>query len=459
MQPRAWIHFLDPLPGQVRDTVRAALARAGLRPSAMPANPEGYGLMVLGTVDDQVPAAVRLASRRAIVLVLVIAPRRPAPPEMWALLRAGAADVIFWPEVPASAEQVSTRLERLSTLREIAESDRVVQTLVGSSAAWRILLRHVVEVAVFSRDPVLIEGESGTGKELIARLIHDLDRRANKRELVIVDCTTITPELSGSEFFGHERGAFTGAIVARDGAFALADGGTLFLDEVGDLPLPLQAQLLRVVQEGKYKRVGSNAWQHTNFRLVSATHRDLDAGVARGSFRADLYYRIAGSVCRTPPLRERKEDVLALALHFQAGFNGADGAEDPEGAEGFDEPVCQYLLARDYPGNVRELRRVVAWLCHRHAGGGPITIGDVPEAERPPDSTPSRDALQKHFEAAAREAFDLGLGLKEIGQAATQCAIQLAIEHEHGNLHRAAARLGVTDRALQLRRAQQRPLH
>jgi transcriptional regulator with GAF, ATPase, and Fis domain len=455
MQPCAWTHFFDPVPAQVRDAVLSVLASSGLRPTAMPAEPEGYGLMVLNAVDDRLLESVRVANRRAVVLVLVIAPRRPTPPEMWALLRAGAADVIFWPQVPASAEQVSARLERLHTLREIAESERVMQTLVGCSAVWRILLRHVVEVAIFSRGPVLIEGESGTGKELIARLIHDLDRRPSKREMVIVDCTTITPELSGSEFFGHERGAFTGAMTARDGAFALADGGTLFLDEVGDLPMPLQAQLLRVVQEGKYKRVGSNAWQHTNFRLVSATHRDLDAGVANGSFRADLYYRIAGSVCRTPPLRERKEDVLALALHFQAGFNGVEGAE----AEGFDEPVCQYLLARDYPGNVRELRRVVAWLCHRHAGGGPITIGDVPEAERPLDSTPSRGVLLKHFEAAAREAFDLGLGLKEIGQAATECAIQLAIEREQGNLHRAAARLGVTDRALQLRRAQQRPLH
>ncbi len=452
MQPSAWIHFFDPVLAQVREAVVSVLNRSGLCPIAMPAEPAGYGLMVLNAVDDRVLDRVRFASRRADVLVLAVTPCRVKQPELWALLRAGAADVMLWPTVPASADQVSARLARLSTVRDIVESSRVRQALVGASAAWRCLLRHVVEVAVFSRGPVLVTGESGTGKELIARLIHDLDRRTGKHEMVIVDCTTITPELSGSEFFGHERGAFTGAMNARDGAFALANGGTLFLDEVGELSPPLQAQLLRVVQEGKYKRVGSNAWQHTNFRLVSATNRDLDAGVADGSFRADLYYRIAGSVCRSPPLRERKDDVLALALHFQAGFEGV------EGGEGFDEPVCQYLLARDYPGNVRELRRVVAWLCHRHAGGGPITIGDVPEDERPLDTTPSRSALQARFEAAAREAIDLGLGLKEIGQAATECAIQLAIEKERGNLHRAALRLGVTDRALQLRRAQQRPM-
>src|SRR5262249_683962 len=149
-------------------------------------------------------------------------------------------------------------------------------------------------------------GESGTGKELIARLIHDLDSRPGKPPLVVVDCTTIVPGLSGSEFFGHERGAFTGAINTRDGAFALANGGTLFLDEIGELPQPMQAELLRVIQERKYKRVGSNAWQHTDFRLVSATNMDLESGVAKGAFRGDLYYRIAGWVCRTPPLRERK---------------------------------------------------------------------------------------------------------------------------------------------------------
>src|SRR5262249_5035658 len=122
--------------------------------------------------------------------------------------------------------------------------------------------------------------------------------------------------LSGSEFFGHERGAFTGAVSQRDGAFALADGGTLFLDEVGELPLPLQAQLLRVVQERTYKRVGGNTWHRTNFRLVCATNRDLLAQVGRGEFRADLYYRIASFVCKLPPLRQRLDDVIPLAEYF-----------------------------------------------------------------------------------------------------------------------------------------------
>src|SRR5262249_51814424 len=147
--------------------------------------------------------------------------------------------------------------------------------LIGDSPAWRRLVRRIVEVARFTDAAVLITGETGTGKELVARLVHALDPRTTKRKLVLLDCTTIVPPLSGGAFFGHERGASTGATPTRDGAFALADGGTLFLDEVGELPLALQAELLRVVQEGTYKRVGSNEWRETQFRLVCATNREL----------------------------------------------------------------------------------------------------------------------------------------------------------------------------------------
>lgn len=451
MQSSDWMHFFPTVTAATRQSVVALLRREGLALSAMPPQPDGYGLVVLGEVDEHVLSALRTATRRAVVLVLVVAPCRVVAAEQWALLQAGAADVLVWPELPDRADQISARFDRLKSVRGLSESPQVREALVGGSVAWQSLLRQVVELAVYASVPLLVTGESGTGKELIARLIHDLDPRENKRELVIVDCTTITPELSGSEFFGHERGAYTGAMTARDGAFAQAHGGTLFLDEIGELPLGLQAQLLRVVQEGKYKRVGGNAWQHTSFRLVSATHCDLEARVAEGRFRADLYYRIAGAVCRSPPLRERKEDVLALARHFQVGIGG------DAGGEGFDEPVCQYLLARDYPGNARELKRVVERLCLRHAGGGPVTIGDVPEDERPTSPAPTRAALLSRFESIAREAIQLGLGLKEIGQLATDCAIQAAMDQEQGNLHRAAVRLDVTDRALQLRRAQQRP--
>ena len=390
--------------------------------------------------------AARLLERSSI-LAMWIGPVRPSLAELWAISRAGARDILVWQRLPASAEQVVSRLERWAAIENLASDPAVKNVLVGRSERWRTMVRSVVEVAAFSQASVLIVGESGTGKELIARLIHDHDQRRTKGEFVVVDCTTIVTELSGSELFGHERGAFTGAVGARDGAFALADGGTLFLDEIGELPLPLQAQLLRAVQEHTYKRVGSNAWHRTDFRLVCATNRNLTTAIAEGQFRADLYYRIAGWLCRPPPLRERKEDIIDLARHFLGQLHAAKPALD------LDDPVCEYLLLRDYPGNVRDLRRVVASLHLRHAGPGPITIGDVPEEERPAGVAADDNWLDGRFEGAIGRAIELGIGLKEIGNAASDMAIKLALQREQGNLHRAASRLGVSDRALQLRRA------
>jgi transcriptional regulator with GAF, ATPase, and Fis domain len=381
---------------------------------------------------------------------------------MWAALAAGAADLLQWPAgaAPASpaplactvatgtaalaqavAAQAAARLRRWQAVQRIMESSTVQASLVGDSPPWRALVRNVVEVAAFSQSSVLITGETGTGKEQIAQLIHRLS--GARGELVVLDCTTLSAELAGSEFFGHERGAFTGAANARDGAFALADGGVLFLDEVGELPLAMQAQLLRVIQEQKYKRLGSNTWQPTRFRLVCATNRDLEAGVADGSFRADLYYRIAGWRCRPPPLRERQSDILPLAEHF-IGQLAQDGARCE-----LDPAVKAYLLTREYPGNVRDLRQTVARIWHRHCGPGPVTIGDVPPDERPCGAPAWPDSC---FANAIRHAVDMGMGLGRITQAAGDMAIQMVLEQEHDNNQRAAARLGVTDRALQLRR-------
>ncbi|HEX7941315.1 MAG TPA: sigma-54 factor interaction domain-containing protein, partial [Gemmatimonadaceae bacterium] len=191
------------------------------------------------------------------------------------LVAAGASEVLAWTGNAATIATIAARLERWAAVDALLVSDDVVHTLIGASTTWRRVLREVVEVARFTDAPVLVTGETGTGKELVSRVVHALDARKAKRDLIVVDCTTIVPELSGSEFFGHEKGAFTGAVAARNGAFALADDGTLFLDEVGELPLPLQAELLRVVQEHTYKRVGSSVWQPTCFRLICATNRDL----------------------------------------------------------------------------------------------------------------------------------------------------------------------------------------
>jgi transcriptional regulator with GAF, ATPase, and Fis domain len=239
-----------------------------------------------------------------------------------------------------------------------------------------------VEVARFTDAAVLITGESGTGKERVAQLIHELDPRPNKKRMVVLDCSTVVPSLSGSEFFGHEKGAFTGAAAARAGAFELADGGTLFLDEVGELSVPLQAELLRVIQEGTFKRVGSNTWRKSAFRLVCATNRDLAVEQAKGTFRNDFYYRIAGCRLHLPSLRDRAEDILPLFRHFFRQVH-PDG-EPPE----LEDAVRDLLVSRAYPGNVRDLRSLVLRIVHRYLGAGFVTVGDIPDRERPPSEQP-----------------------------------------------------------------------
>jgi transcriptional regulator with GAF, ATPase, and Fis domain len=288
---------------------------------------------------------------------------------------------------------------------------------------------------------------------LVARAIHNLDPRPNKGALVVLDCTTIVPTLSGSEFFGHEKGAFTGAIAVRDGAFAMADGGTLFLDEIGELPMTLQAELLRVIQEGVYKRVGSDVWRRANFRLLCATNRDLLQEACEGRFRADLYYRIAAWVCSLPSLRERVDDIPLLAQYFLS-------ATRPKGkAPEFDNPVKEFLLRRSYPGNIRELKHLVARMCGRHEGPGPITVGDIPPAERPSMEWNGSGWDDDQFEQQIRRALAHGVTLRQLNRSVSEVAIRLAIA-DAGNVRAAANQLGVSARALHLRKAanRERPL-
>jgi len=365
----------------------------------------------------------------------------------WKFLEAGASDVMSWDGSPQTAENLAERLKRWNTIEEILNSGVVKGNLVGSSAVWKRVLRDVIEIARFSSASVLISGESGTGKELVARLIHTLDARQNKGELVVLDCTTVVPELSGSEFFGHEKGAYTGAVSSRDGAFSLADGGTLFLDEIGELPHALQAELLRVVQEHTYKRVGSNSWRKTEFRLVSASNRDLRPEVNAKGFRPDLYYRITSWRCALPPLRERREDIPALAQYFVT--TNWKQSDPPK----IDDDVIEYLMAREYRGNIRELRQLVLRMVQRHTGRGVITTGDLSEDERTQRNQRSSFWLDEAFANRVRSAVALGATMKEISRAAEDLAVRSAVAEEQGNWHRAAKRLGLTDRALQLRRA------
>ena len=451
---RAWFRAFDTAAQATQSNVHSALAQVGIDLDASSCAQGSPGIVYFSTFDDDLLQVLRECGRAgAPVLALASSPEVVPPAGVWRLLQAGARDALVWSgDGRESAQQILARVERWAEVETLAVRAAQSLGIIGASAGWRDFIRRVVEAARFTQAPILLIGESGTGKEMIARLIHAMDRRsanlsAPTNEPVTVDCSTIVAELSGSEFFGHEKGAFTGAVGPREGAFALADDGTLFLDEVGELPITMQGQLLRVVQEKTYKRVGGNVWQNTDFRLVSATNRDLEQMVSRGQFRLDLYHRLSGWVFRLPPLRERREDILPLASYF---IETLHPDEDPLE---FDDTVRQYLLNRDYPGNIRELSQLVQRISHRHVGPGPITAGDIPCEDRPADALAPSAWPDNRLELLIEDAITLGVGLKEISQATTEAAIRIAVQSEQGNLQRAARRLGVTDRALQLRRA------
>jgi transcriptional regulator with GAF, ATPase, and Fis domain len=408
------------------------------------------GIVFFSSYSDELLQFLKHATKNGInrILAVMIKKENELLP-FWSILHSGVSDVLIWEKEKNVVCEIVARLQRWALIDSILYSPLVKNNLIGTSAAWLIVVRQIIEVAYFTTAQVLITGESGTGKELVARLIHSLDQREDKRELIVLDCTTIVQDLSGSEFFGHERGSFTGASGPRDGAFALADGGSLFLDEVGELPLRLQAELLRVVQEKSYKKVGSNTWQKTNFRLICATNRDLAKEEALGNFRKDFFYRIATWVCKLPPLRERREDVLPLAYHFFRTISGNENIE-------LDDIVKEYLVNREYPGNIRDLRQVVARMVYRHAGGNRYTAGDVPEDERPVADVDKINWCDYQFDRYIGLALSAGLGLKEIGRAAEETAIKIAMHNANGNLQCAARTLHVTDRALQIRRQSQR---
>jgi transcriptional regulator with GAF, ATPase, and Fis domain len=238
-------------------------------------------------------------------------------------------------------------------LREEAKQERHFGDIVGESAALRKVLDQIALVAP-SEASVLVLGESGTGKELIARAIHERSQRADG-PLVKVNCASIPRDLFESEFFGHVRGAFTGAIRDRTGRFQLANGGTLFLDEVGEIPLDLQSKLLRVLQEGTFERVGEEKTRRANVRIVAATNRDLRREIEAGSFRQDLFFRLSVFPIELPPLRKRREDIPLLVRHFieQARQRARCGNLQLTGEQ------MQRLQNYSWPGNVRELQNVI----------------------------------------------------------------------------------------------------
>ncbi len=382
----------------------------------------------------------RAAAGRALVVMMSAYGDDEAAIEA---IRRGAYDYI---SKPFRADQlqlvIRKAIERESLRHEVARlSDELVTLrgadgVVGHSAA----LREIVAVArKVAKHPstVLVTGESGTGKELIARLVHSSSPRAAS-PFVAVNCAAIPDALLESELFGHARGAFTGASTDRRGLFEEADGGTLFLDEIGELPLALQVKLLRVLQEGEIRRVGDNASRSVDVRLVAATSRDLEAEVAAGRFRADLYYRVNVVRLQLPPLRERRDDIAELARHFAQSHS----ARLQMPAAVITAAAMRALLEYSWPGNVRELENAIerALVLTDDAR---IDVAQLPvEVSRTPGAlAPSPNG--KHPTVA-----DHDLSVKRRTEALERELIAQALDRTAGNRTRAAQLLDLSHRAL-----------
>jgi len=305
-------------------------------------------------------------------------------------------------------------------------SDEGLDNVVGRSPAVRELVRLVRKVADTSAT-VLITGESGTGKELIARALHRLSSRRD-RAFAALSCATVPPSLIDDELFGHEKGAFTGAVGRRAGKFEFADGGTLFLDEVGDLPEPVQMKLLRVLQESEIQRLGGNTTIEVDVRLVSATHQDLEQRVRQGLFRQDFYYRLKVVQLVVPPLRQRGGDVRLLAEHFLGKHAG------PSSPRAFSPEALAALAAHDWPGNVRQLENLVNALSVT-CDGPIIEVEDLPAEVRGGEAGGS-DLLGP----LPAEGVELAAVEREL--------IRRALDRTAGNRTRAAKLLGISRHVL-----------
>ncbi len=357
-------------------------------------------------------------------------------------IRAGAYEYVKKPfdvdeMLLALGRALEARTLRLRN-RHLAAEQAIGRRIVGESPAMRQLLDAAARVA--PKDiTVLVRGETGTGKELIASLLHAQSRRA-EGPLVRFNCSAIPAELAEAELFGHARGAFTGATQARAGFFAQAGGGTLVLDEVGELPVAVQAKLLRALQEGEIQPVGSGRTEKVDVRIVACTNRDLAAETRAGRFREDLYYRLAVLELVVPPLRERREDIPALAHEFARRYGERFDMEETH----LLPALVERLRAADWPGNVRQLENVVARMVAMSGGGeiGPESLSEAVPSE-PPPQRPADDP------AAEPEPHPNGsLTLREQIDALERSVIARTMTAVRGNQSEAARRLGISRNTL-----------
>lgn len=355
-------------------------------------------------------------------------------PTAKAALRGGAYDFIEKPldlEVFRNLAQRALQAVSLRTqnraLKQQVDDRLGVEGIIGQSASIQRVVTIIRQVAP-SDIPVLITGESGTGKELVAQAIHQNSRRS-KKNFKPVNCAGLSESILESELFGHVKGAFTGADRDREGVFEYANGGTLFLDEIGDMPMPMQAKLLRVLESGEIVRVGSNEPRHVNVRLISATNHDLKKLIEQGRFREDLYFRIGGANIVLPALHDRREDIPVLARHFVDRFARQMGKT----ISSIDEDVLHTLMKYPWPGNIRQLINVcqnMVLVCE----GAAIKLQHVPQ-----------EILGSEGEAESDKFGSLvGLSLEQIEKQ----AIRNALRVNQGNREATAKMLGIGERTL-----------
>ena len=391
------------------------------------------GIALLTQIKD--PATPNAATHRPeVILVTAYATKETA----LAAMKRGAYDYLT---KPFQVDEINAVIDRALEKRALVEAnlklrDQVagrwrLASLLGKSKAMQKVFELIGKLHS-ARTSVLITGESGTGKELVARALHTEGSRA-KMPFVAVNCGAIPDELMESELFGHKKGAFTGAVHDKVGLFQEADGGTLFLDEIGELSLGLQVKLLRVLQERKVKAVGSTEEIEVDVRVVCATNRDLEAEVARGAFRADLYYRLNVIQVWIPPLRHRREDIALLAEHFTRQFSAEHGRAMQLSAAGL-----RALESYDFPGNVRELQNIIE-------RGVTLSSGPMLGAEDFP-LRQSRPAAEVPAELPA-EGVDLDRLLTDY----ERMWVTRALEKSDGVRKRAASLLGISFRSLRYR--------
>ena len=351
----------------------------------------------------------------------------------------GAAEFIAKPCDPEALKKI---LARALAVRDAELSQpRGADELIGQSPALMKLKSQLAQFAD-SPFPVLIEGESGSGKELVARSLHRLSARADKPYFAL-NCAAIAPTLVEPTLFGYAKGAFTGALATKAGYFEDAGDGTLFLDEIGELPLEMQAKLLRVLENGEYQRVGETASHVSRARVIAASNRDLRQEIRQGAFRPDLYHRLSVFTLGVPPLREMGGDKLLLLEHFRRFYAEQSAVQ----AFSLDDGAERRWLAYPFPGNVRELRNVVIRLTTKHAGRR-LSVAELePEfdlnSEAPLDASPGEgDMIEQALRHLERER-SRGIHLDEMLQSLERGYIEAALRLTRGNVSQAAKLLGV----------------